>query len=280
MFLDKLTDNLDKTKTVFTATLLLFTLSNSYDIYIKGLMIVVCMAALLIPKLQTVKATWLLIFLIFAVGNIRHYLEIDNHKFLYIYWSLAVFLCLFTDNVEGYLKINAKLMIGLSFSIAFIWKLFSEDYLNGSFFLWTCLTDGRLTKFLSFFHIISKDVIEQNKNAIHYLVYAAPTPYYKQLIQPHGVNFIAKFFTYGGIIMEAIVAALFLLPQKLSITRYRDYPLFLFIIIVYIIAPVWEFGSILSILGMAQTDSKRNVIYYMMLFLLMQLYRIILFHFL
>lgn len=280
MFAERLQDKFDTTKATLTATLLLFIVSNSDDIYIKGLMIVVCMAALIMPALQTEKITWLIIFLIFSIGNIRHYLELANHKFLYIYWSLAVFICLFTNDLKKYLTFNGRLLIGLSFVLALIWKFLSGDYLNGSFFLWTCLADARFTKFLSFIHAMPKDVLEQNKNAVLYMVHEAPTPYTVHLICPSRIYLLSQFFTYFGLLIELGVACLFLLPQRFRITRYRDYPLFLFIVVVYLIAPVWEFGSILSVLGMAQADSKRKTLYYMILFLLMEIYRIIFFHFL
>jgi hypothetical protein len=259
---------------VLTITLLFFLMNSSKDVYIQLPVSIICLAALIFPDFKLLKITWLCLILIFSIGNTFHYFELDNHKFLYIYWCIAIFACLFSDNFENDLKINAKLLIGFVFAFASLWKIISGDYLNNSFFVFTSITDGRIAGFFGLLHLLSKETIMQNRNAVNYLVNESQPPYQIGLLYTSGIYRIAQFLTYFGLLIEIIISVLFLLPDKISVTKYRDYALIVFLFFTYLVAPVWEFGSILSIIGLAQTDSKKKSAIYVLLFLIMQIYRI------
>jgi hypothetical protein len=269
-----MTEKFNKTQLVLTITLLFFLMNSSTDVRIRVLVSIVCLLALIFPVCKNSKAIWIALLLIFVIGNIPHFFELDNHKFLYIYWCIAITACLFSKNFEDDLKTNARVLIGFVFIFASLWKIFSGDYLNNSFFLFTSLTDRRVAGFLSLMHVLPKEMIQQNITAVNYLINESLPPHQTTLIYTPVIYRIAQLMTYCGIVFEIIIAALFLLPSKLRITKYRDYPLFIFLLFTYLVAPVWEFGSILSIIGLAQTDSKRTSVIYIILFLLMQVYRI------
>lgn len=265
----------DKKLSILTVTLLFFTLNSSNYFYVKWLVTIIALTAIVFPKLKARKEIWIGLILTYIVGNVTHYLEIDNHKFLYIYWSVAILLCLFSEDFEKNISINARLLIGLAFFFAVISKIISSDYLDGSFFMWTSLMDTRVTKFLTWIHLMPRDLIIHNNGVYAQLVDKPILPAQAHLKSLPGLYFLSLIFTYAALIVELIIATLFLLPEKHRLSRWRDYPLLLFIASVYLVVPVWEFGSILSIIGSAQANTKRKSAVYLILFLLMQVYRLL-----
>jgi hypothetical protein len=68
----------------------------------------------------------------------------DNHAYLLAYWCLAASLALMARDADRALAFNGRLLIGLVFLFACIWKFaLSGDYLDGTFFQVTLLTDPR-----------------------------------------------------------------------------------------------------------------------------------------
>lgn len=265
---------INQTDLTLKLTILLYLLNNSNYWYVKIPVTIVCLLALLFSRYLYTKPLWLGLALVMTVGNIPHYFEIDNHKFLFIYWCLAIFICLYSDNFEYYLRQNAKWLIGLVFFFACLWKSMSNDYLDGSFFVYSLLTDDRFIQFLLALNVIPKEVVEFNQSSLRYLVNDSPPPHQANLQFTYGIKQLAYFFTYWGLLLEGLIAVAFLLPLKTLFGRYRDYTLALFLVSTYLIAPVWGFGCILSIMGLSQSTEKKFKVFYICLFFLMQVYRI------
>jgi len=88
------------------------------------------------------------------------------------------------------------------------------------------------------------------------------------------VNKIAGFLTYYTIFLELLVALFFLIPKKISISKYRDYFLILFCISVYSVATVEGFGWLLIAMGISQSDNKKlPILLYILSFFIILFYR-------
>lgn len=217
---------------------------------------------------------WLLITAILAIGHYRNWYSIDNHKYLMNYWCLAIFFSLLMPNPRKAMALNAKILIGLAFLFATIWKLISEDYLNGTFFHSALLLDGRFFSVANLFGAINVQTIEQNYNAFQTLLNYDSTHQIIQLQDTPQLGLLAQFLTWWTIILEAVIAITFLWPEGGVVSKWRDFPLLLFLISTYTIAPVTGFGWLLAIMGLTQAapSFKYTRLLYIFAFLLVEFY--------
>ncbi|MFT3679583.1 MAG: hypothetical protein QM791_04885 [Ferruginibacter sp.] len=269
---DILLGDLDKKNIVLTSTLLFLALHASGYRHVQLPVTIICSAGIIFPALKNSKYLWAAIILAYTVGNIALYFELVNHKFLYLYWCIAIFACLFSPDFEKAARFNAALLIGLVFAIATLQKLFSADYMDGSFILYILVKDERVGNFLSMFHLLPKEMVEQNIRAASRLVNDAAYPYEASLAYTVAAKHFSLILTWLTVIIEAVLAILFLLPRRFSITKYRDYIMWLFLFFGYMIAPIGGFGSVLALMGMAQAETKKRELIYILLFLLVQIY--------
>src|SRR4030095_683661 len=90
-------------------------------------------------------------------------------------------------------------------------------------------------------------------------------------VEPPAFRRLASAFTWGGLALEAIVAAVLLLPSR---PLLRHGALLLFCVTTYAFAPVPGFGCLLLVLGLAQTnpDEARTRALYVVAFFLVLTY--------
>ncbi len=207
--------------------------------------------------LRSRAAFWLGIVLALAFGNYSRWYVLDNHKYLFVYWCIAVFCCLFSHDPEGEARLAARWLLGLSFSFAVFWKVTSPDYLNGSFFQFSLLLDSRFETIARIFGGVTAGMNETNHAALQALINYQSGLQSVSLLSPTQLVPLAKFMTWWTVVIEALVAVSFLLPPDKFVSRYRDYFLLLFVITTYLIAPVTGFGWILAIMGVAQCSDRR-----------------------
>ncbi len=198
----------------------------------------------------------------------------DNHAYLLFIWCFAIFLsALKKDKIL--LTKNARLMIGLVFVFAFIWKAFlSPDFLDKRFFSVNMIEDPRFSEFTQVTCNISKDDLDYFRDYVKQHVDG-------NLVFAEVINFnlkciykIAGFLTYYTIFLELLVALFFLIPKKISISKYRDYFLILFCISIYSVATVEGFGWLLIAMGISQSDNKKlPILFYIFAFLIILIYR-------
>ena len=89
------------------------------------------------------------------------------------------------------------------------------------------------------------------------------------LVEPPAFRRLASALTWGGLALEAIVAAVFLLPARPVL---RHAALLLFCVTTYAFAPVAGFGCLLLVLGLAQTspsDRRTRALYVAAFFLVL-----------
>ncbi len=198
----------------------------------------------------------------------------DNHAYLLFLWCFAIFIsALKKDKIL--LSKNARLMIGLVFVFAFIWKAFlSPDFLDKRFFSVNMIEDPRFSEFTQVTCDISKDDLDYFRDYVKQhvdgnLVFAEVINFNLKCI-----NKIAGFLTYYTIVLELLVALFFLIPKKISISKYRDYFLILFCVSVYSVATVEGFGWLLIAMGISQSDNKKlPILLYILSFFIILFYR-------
>ncbi len=198
----------------------------------------------------------------------------DNHAYLLFLWCFAIFIsALKKDKIL--LTKNARLMIGLVFVFAFIWKAFlSPDFLDKRFFSVNMIEDPRFSEFTQVTCNISKDDLNYFRDYVKQhvdgnLVFAEVINFNLGCI-----NKIAGFLTYYTIVLELLIALFFLIPKKISISKYRDYFLILFCVSVYSVATVEGFGWLLIAMGISQSDNKKlPILLYILSFFIILFYR-------
>lgn len=228
---------------------------------------------LVIPSLLKSPVIWFLLTGFTLSRVIFDWPLSDNHAYLLFIWCFAIFIsALKKDKIL--LTKNARLMIGLVFVFAFIWKAFlSPDFLDKRFFSVNMIEDPRFSEFTQVTCNISKDDLDYFRDYVKQhvdgnLVFAEVINFNLKCI-----NKIAGFLTYYTIVLELLVALFFLIPKKISISKYRDYLLILFCISIYSVATVEGFGWLLIAMGISQSDNKKLPFLYILSFLIILIYR-------
>ncbi len=237
-------------------TLLLFLLYSESIWYLQVGVYGLSIAALLYRPLIWKPAFWLLVTFFLAVGHARGWFRIDNHKYLITYWCLAFGLSMMAADPLRALRTNARLLIGLAFLLAVVAKLISPDYLSGDFFTSLLVTDGRFSGVASFFGGIPMQDIQLSSLARKDLIVFGDLTVPFDVIDTPRLRVMAQVMTWWTIIIEALVAVLFLWPEDRGLSRWRDPSLLLFIMTTYPIAPVIGFAWVLSAMGTAQSTSQ------------------------
>ncbi len=113
------------------------------DWSVRPFVLALAAAGLLVPGWLRRPGLWLLLTALTALRVILDWPLADNHAYLLGYWCLAVTLSLLVSEPEASLALNGRWLIGLVFAFATFAKVLSPDYLDGTFFRVTLLTDPR-----------------------------------------------------------------------------------------------------------------------------------------
>ena len=255
-------------------TFILLILYSGYTWYLHIPMALLCIVGLLYRRLCIEPRFWLIVCLVMAWGNLLNWFQIDNHKFLMLYWVIAIYCSLLSANQERTLAINAKLLIGLVFAFAVVWKIITPDYLNGVFFEFELLADTRFSILSTAIAGMTVQQLTENKYLIDQLTAYDGILTDVELHSATGVGWISMLVTWWTIIIEGVIAVLFLLPDRPVIHRLRDASLLLFAVTTYPIARVTGFGWVLMIMGVAQCRPQDNItrFLYVAAFLLILIY--------
>jgi hypothetical protein len=199
----------------------------------------------------TLVALWVLIFLP------NNWASADNHKWLIIYWALALGLAMRSTRPLQVLATNARLLIGLVFLSATVWKIVSPDFPDGGFFHLTLLTDVRFTQLAEIVGGLDDGASSSNRAAID--AWDDPTGAVTAATLQDGsrVAALAQLMALCTIVLEGLVAVAFLAPERWKIARVRELFLLLFVVATYPIAPVVGFGWLLVVMGLAQSRLRR-----------------------
>ena len=210
------------------------------------------------------KILWLGLSALFASYIILHWQLIDNHIYLWGYWTLANFLCLLTKKPIHSLQISAKSLI---FSCMFfaVFQKINPVYLSSDFFYYTLITDNR---FFFIGRLIDYNMIELiNQNN---MLISEMKSFTKSVILssgPHILNSVATFLTWYTIIIEGIICTLFALPRRFA-HEWQHWFLFLFFT-VYFVLPIEGFAYTLMNMGiilLKKEDLLFKLIYLFLIF--------------
>lgn len=235
-------------------------------------MVMLCGIAILIPKLYRSSYFWLLVSVAMLMAILPNWYGVDNHKYLLLYWCLALCFAMAGPRPRRVLHLNARLLIGLCFLFATFWKATSDDYLSGDFFHYTLLTDVRFQDFAAFSGAMPQSAFHENAEVISRL-FSPDSPLQEaQLEGSPRLRRMAVWMTWAAIGLEGLIAIAFLLPAPARISRWRHPLLMLFALGTYSLAPVVGFGWVLMAMGVAQCDSnlKWDRMAYVLLFFLIQ----------
>ncbi len=234
------------------------------------------------PRLLRSSPFWYVTATILGTGVYLTWESADNHRYLFVYWSLALCCACSLPKTEQplALAISSRWLLGLCMLLAVIWKIASPDYLNGSFFHFELLADERFAHVASWTSGLSLEQLAENRTLRESLVAGQLLGTELSQVQLHtssGVTTVAQVLTWWTLGIEGLLAGLFLaaavLPRSPRLVLVASLALLCFAATTYAVAPVRGFGGILMLLGLAQCEPEQKRLRYAFLaaFTLIQL---------
>jgi hypothetical protein len=265
-------------------TLLVLVLRPPGDGPIKAATWLAAGAALVFPALLTSARTWFILTGLVIARIATDWPLADNHIYLLAYWCLGVGLALWCepsgssrDDPEGSyytLRSTSRLLVGCAFACAVVWKVFlAPDYLDGRFFRVTLSTDDRFAPLAAAAGLTGAQ-LAANREAL------VPIPAGLEVLngpvytEPPALRRVARALTWGGVALEALVAAAFLVPLSRRWPSLRHVLLLAFCVVTYGVAPVAGFGWLLAVMGLSQCREDQILLRssYLAAFVLILLY--------
>lgn len=235
-----------------------------------------------LPRLLRTPLFWYVTATILGTAVWFTWESADNHRYLFVYWSLALCSALSLPRSEQHfaLALTSRWLLGLCMLLAVAWKCVSPDYLSGSFFHYELLADERFAHFTSWTSGLSLEQLGENRGLRESLTSGALVG--KELSEVQfrssaAAAVVAQVLTWWTIGIEGLLAALFLgaaiFLRRPRLVQTANVALLLFAATTYAVAPVRGFGGILMLLGMAQCepDQKKFRCAYLAAFVLTQL---------
>lgn len=255
------------------------------DIYMFEVAIpVMVLPGLIINKITVNRFYWLFLASVFTVLYLIRGLDgyLPNHKYLYAYLIIAVVVVLFAkSNGEDWKRLfkkSARWIIGICFLLATIGKFVSPDFISGSFFEFTCLTDVRFHGLASVFTGMDLNVLFDGHLRFIELLNTSQYDATAKMPSAPRLTAVSLFLAYWTIFLEGMIAICYLAPKKYYLYRVREYFLLAFIFTTYPIATVSGFVTIISILAFIQSyragKSHAFTLLYLILFLSQPLFRL------
>lgn len=204
--------------------------------------------------------------------------SIDNHKYLIAYWCLALLGSRLVADPRPVLELNGRLLIGLGFGFATLWKLISPEFLDGTFFHMTFLTDQRFQTFARVVGEVPLDALRQNHKDLDMLVRGFgqvshlpdPLPLRDSVVLPS----LARALAVWTVALEGLTAVTFLWPRADRVRLARHAVLVVFILTTYPVATVAGFAMLLAVMAAGQCERDRPALAlgYVLLFVLVPLF--------
>ena len=235
-----------------------------------------------LPRLLRSSLFWYVTATILGTGVYFTWESADNHRYLFVYWSLALCCTFSLPRMEQplALAISSRWLLGLCMLLAAAWKIASPDFVSGSFFHYELLADERFAHFASWTSGLSLEQLGENRALRESLVAGQLTGTelsQVQLQSAPGIGAVAQVLTWWTLGIEGLLAGLFLAAavfrRRPRLVLLANFALLFFAATTYAVAPVRGFGGILMLLGLAQCEPEHKKLRYAFLaaFVLMQL---------
>jgi hypothetical protein len=230
--------------------------------------------SLVFRAVRRAPMTWLLLAVLVAARIVVVWPLSDNHIYLLCYWCLAIGLALSSQTPAATLATSGRWMLGAAFTMAVLWKVMSPDYLDGRFFRVTLLTDERFADASLVLGGLPPNQMAENRKFLEPLPEGAQLLDPPAFVEPPRLRALAAVATWGGLVLEALVALLCLIPVAGRIQVVRHAALLMFCATTYALAPVAGFGWLIATLGLAQCGPSQQRLRgaYISVFLLIVLY--------
>jgi hypothetical protein len=237
------------------ATLVVVLLATTGAWYVAAPVSLLAGAALVFPELRDRPQLWWALVGCLGAGVHQVWAQADNHQYLIVYWVLVVALAASSVDPAGARALAARWLLAAVFVLATLWKLTNPDFVDGSFFEFTLLTDSRFEPVASVIGGIDAADLEVNRTVFDTMEGAAPGAAVGLLGHTSRLALLADVLTVWTLVIEGAVALAFLSPGATRLGRHRDHLLIAFIVTTYLAAPVLGFGWLLLVLGLAQCRS-------------------------
>jgi hypothetical protein len=268
---DRLTDE----TTPLRLTLLILLLRPPGEGAVRGLTWLVAGLALALPSLARLSLTWLVLAGLVLARLVVDWPLSDNHIYLLAYWTLGVGLCLLLSSPFTAIGNMSRWLVGSAFLCAILWKgLLTPDFLDARFFRMTLVTDERFADLSRTIGGLTDSQLEANRAALVALPQGAELLDGPVLVEPPALRLLGMTLTWGGFVLEAMIAAAFLSRWPATLHRARHTLLWLFAGVTYAVAPVAGFGWLLTAMGLAQCKPEQREfrLAYVGVFVLVTLY--------
>lgn len=231
--------------------------------------------SLILRSVRRAPITWLVLASLIGARIIVVWPLSDNHIYLLAYWCLAIGLALSGPAPAVTLSTSSRWMLGAAFGLAVLWKgVLSPDYVDGRFFRVTLLTDERFADASLVLGGLSRNQMALNRQFLEPLPEGAALLDPPAFVEPTRLRAFATVATWGGLVLEAVVASFHLLPGGGWIAAVRHAALLTFCATTYALAPVAGFGWLLAAMGLAQCRAHQRALHgaYVAVFVLIVLY--------
>ena len=268
---DRLTDEC----TPLRLTLLILLLRPPGEGAVRGLTWLTAGLALVFPPLTRSAGTWLMLAGVVLARLVLDWPLSDNHIYLLGYWCLGVGLCLLVPSPVAAVADMSRWLVGCAFLCAVLWKgVLAPDFLDARFFRVTLVTDERFADLTRTLGGLSDTQLATNRAALVALPQGAELLDGPVLIEPQALQRLGLTLTWGGFLLEALVAAAFLSRWPALLHRGRHVLLIAFAAVTYAVAPVAGFGWLLAAMGLAQCAPGQHAIRvaYLAVFVLVLVY--------
>ncbi len=264
-FTNGLAERLGQTDVPLILTLFLVILATSSAWYIHVPVVSAAIVGVLFRNALLAAGFWYGLAAVLAADVVAHRWSVDNHQYLIVYWCLALGVSAGATRPLEVRRSLARTLIGVVFLLATIWKVLSPDFLDGSFLTYTLLTDPRFDEVARGLGDANLQDLAANRSALQELHDPRNPVTTLSLTSTTKMGGVGLTLAWLTIIVEAGVAILFLLPERLRtafspLHRLRDPLLVLFALGTYAVAPVVGFGWVLLIMGLTQRDKESTFV--------------------
>jgi hypothetical protein len=235
---------------------------------------VACLA-LVLRSVRRSPMTWLTLAALIAIRIAAVWPLSDNHIYLLAYWCLAIGLAMLGPAPADMLATASRWLLAAAFTLAVLWKaVLSPDYTDGRFFRVTLMTDARFADASFLIGGLSREQMASNREFLAPLPDGAELLMPPRYVEPPRLRAFAGLATWGGLLLEAAIALLCMLPVRGRLELARHAALLSFCVTTYALAPVAGFGWLLATMGLAQVRAGERLVAaaYVSAFILIVLY--------